>query len=59
MSLDVNEVRFEEGQNVPNTSQKPRKIQSVSEWWRCGKWSVMRTNNECLSNGEAEALGYF
>ena len=37
MSLDVNEVRFEEGQNVPNTSQKPRKIQSVSEWWRCGK----------------------
>ena len=35
--FDVNEVCFEEGQNIPNSSQKSKKIQSVTEWCRCGK----------------------
>ena len=37
VDLDVNEVCFEEGQNIPNSSQKSKKIQSVTEWCRCGK----------------------
>ena len=59
VSLDVNEVCFEEGQNIPNSSQKSKKIQSVTEWCRCGKWGVMHTNNESLSCSEVEGLGYF
>ena len=37
VSLDVNEVYFEEKQDIPNMREKSRKIQSVTEWCRCGK----------------------
>ena len=38
VSLDVNEVYFEEKQDIPNIREKKsRKIQSVTEWCRCGK----------------------
>ena len=36
-SLDVNESCFEEEQDIPNTREKSEKIQSGTEWWRCGK----------------------
>ena len=59
VSLDVNEVYFEEKQDIPNMREKSRKIQSVTEWCRCGKWDVMRLNVEYFSCVEVEALGYF
>ena len=59
VSLDVNEACLEEEQDIPNTSEKLRKRQSVTEWCRCGKWDVMYTNIEYLSRGEAEASGFF
>ena len=34
VSLDVNEVCFEEKQDIPNTSEKSRKSQGVTEWCR-------------------------
>ena len=37
VSLDVNEVCFEEEQDIPNTREKSWKSQSVTEWCRCGK----------------------
>ena len=37
VSLDVNEVCFEEEQDMPNTSEKSRKSESVTEWCRCRK----------------------
>ena len=37
VSLDVNEVCFEEGQHIPNAREKSRKSQSITEWCRCGK----------------------
>ena len=36
-SFDVNEVCFEEEQDIPNTREKSRKSQSVTERCRCGK----------------------
>ena len=36
VSLDVNEVCFEGEQDIPNTREKSRKSQSVTEWCRCG-----------------------
>ena len=59
VSLDANEVCFEEEQDIPNTREKSRINQSVTEWCRCGKWGVMHTNVEYLSCSEVEALGYF
>ena len=43
VSLDVNEVCFEEKQDIPNTREKSRKSQNVTEWCRCGKRGVMHT----------------
>ena len=43
MSLDVNENVFEQEQGIPNTCEKSRKIQSFTEWCRCGKWGVIDT----------------
>ena len=41
VSLDVNEVCFEEGQDIPNqpnTRETPRKShQMVAKWRRCGE----------------------
>ena len=37
VSLDVNEVCFEEEQDIPNTRKKSRKSQNVTEWYICGK----------------------
>ena len=34
VSLDVNIVCFEEEHNIPNTLEKSRKSQSVTEWFR-------------------------
>ena len=59
VSSDVNEVCFEEEQDIPNACKKFKKIQSVTECYRCWKWDVMHTNVEYLSCGEVEALGYF
>ena len=59
VSLDVHEVCLEEVQDIPNTREKSRKSQSVTEWCRCGKRDIMHRNIEYLSCREAEALGYF
>ena len=59
VSLDANEVCFEEEQDIPNTCEKSRTNQSVTEWYRCGKWGVMHTNVEYLNCSEVEALAYF
>ena len=37
VSLDVNEVCFEEEQDIPNAREKSRKILSVKGWCRCGR----------------------
>ena len=37
VSLDVNEICFEEEQDIPNTREKSRKSKSITEWCRCGK----------------------
>ena len=37
VSLDVNELCFEEEQDISNTHEKSRKRQNVTEWCRCGK----------------------
>ena len=57
--LNVNEVCFEEEQDIHNMHEKYRKSQSVTEWCRCGKWGVMYTNVEYLVCNEVEALWYF
>ena len=44
VNLDLNEICFEEVQNILNTREKSRKSQSVNEWCRCGKWGIMHTN---------------
>ena len=39
VSLDVKEVYFEEEQeslDIPNTREKSRETESVTEWCRCG-----------------------
>ena len=39
VSLDVKEVCFEEEQeslDIPNTREKSRETESVTEWCRCG-----------------------
>ena len=59
VSFDVNQICFEEEQDIPNTREKWRKSQSVDEWYRCMKWGVMLTNVKYLSYGEVEFLGYF
>ena len=48
VSLDVNEVCFEVELDIPNTCEKSRKSQSVTEWSRCGKGDVMHINIEYL-----------
>ena len=58
VSLDVNEVCFEEKQNIPNTREKSRKSQNVTEWCRCGKRGVMHTYVKHFYS-DVEALGYF
>ena len=37
VSLDLNKVCFEEKQDIPNTREKSRKSQGVTEWCKCGK----------------------
>ena len=37
VSLDINKFCFEEGMDIPNTREKSRKNQSVTECCRCGK----------------------
>ena len=59
VSLDVNEVCFEEEHYNPDTCEKSIKSQSVTEWCRCGKLDVMLTNVEYLKCGEVEALRCF
>ena len=57
--LDVKKVRFDEEQDIHRTHRKSRKIQSVTDWYRCGKCDAMDPNVECLSCGEVEPLKYF
>ena len=59
VSLDENEVYFIEEQDIPNTLEKWRKSQGVTEWRRCGNYDAMHTNLEYLSCGKVEAFGYF
>ena len=54
MSFDVQEVCFDEEQNILDTREKSRKSQSVTEWCRCGKCRVMDKNIKCLSCVEIE-----
>ena len=37
VSLDLNEVCFEEEQDIPNAREKSRESQIVTECCRCGK----------------------
>ena len=37
VSLDVNEVCFEGEHDIPNTREKSRKIQGITEWCTSGK----------------------
>ena len=59
VSLDVDKVCFEKEQNIPNTCQKSRNVQIVTEWCRCGKLGVLHANVEYLSCKKIEALRYF
>ena len=59
VSLNANDVCFDEGQDIHNTREKSRKSQGFIKWCRCGKWGVMDANAECLSCGKVEALGCF
>ena len=59
VSLHINEVCFEEEQDIPNTREKSRKSQSVTECYRCGKRVVIHTDVKNLSSGDVEALGDF
>ena len=58
LSRYINEVCFEKGRDIPNTREKSRKSQSVTECGNveCGKLGVIHTNVEYLSYGEVEAL---
>ena len=47
VSLDVKGVCFDKEQDMPNTPEKSRKSQSVTESRRCGKCRVMDANAEC------------
>ena len=58
MSFDVQEICFDEEQNILDTREKSRKSQSVTEWCRCGKCGVMDKNIKCLSCVEIETLRY-
>ena len=49
VSLDVKKVCFNEEQDIPNTREKSRKSQRVTEKCRCAKCGVKDTNVECLS----------
>ena len=55
----MNEVSTDEEQVVPNTCEKLRKSQSVTEGCKCGKCGVMETDIECLSCSEVKTLGCF
>ena len=59
MSFDINKVSFEEEQTIPNTHEKSRKSQSITEWCRCGEWGALHTNVVYLSCGKIEAFIYF
>ena len=59
VSLDVNEVCFDEEQDISNTRENSRKTKSVTEWCRCRKYGTMEANDECSSCSKVEALGYF
>ena len=59
VSLGINEVCFDEEQDIPNTREKSRKSQRVTGLCRCGKCGAIDTNVKCLNCGEVEALGYF
>ena len=50
---------FDEEQDIPNTSEKSRKNQSVTECCECGKCRVMDIYVECLSCSKVEVFGYF
>ena len=46
-SLHVNEVCFDEVEDISNTFEKSRKTQSVTEWCRCGECGIMDWNVKC------------
>ena len=58
VKLDVNEVCFDEEQDISNTCEKSKKDQNVTGC-TCRKWDVMQTNVKSLSCPKVEALGYF
>ena len=49
VSLGVNEVCFDKEQDIPNTREKSRKSQTVTESCRCGKCGVSRTISQLYS----------
>ena len=57
-SLNVNKVCFDEEQDIHKIREKSRTDICITEWYRCGKCGEMKTNVECLSCSEVEALGY-
>ena len=48
VKLDVNEVCFDEEQDIRNTCEKSKKDQNLNGC-TCGKWDVMQTNVKSLS----------
>ena len=59
VSLDVNKFCFDEEHHIPDTGEKSRKNQSITEWCSRGGKGVMDTNTECLSFSKVEVMEYF
>ena len=55
INLDVNKICFEEEHDIPNTPEKSRKSQSITEWC-IYMWEMRHKYMNC---SEVEALGYF
>ena len=56
--LSVSVVLYR-NQSIDTTREKSRKSQSVTAWFRCGKWGAIHRKFKYLSCGEDEVLGYF
>ena len=46
INLDVNKICFEEEHDIPNTPEKSRKSQSITEWCIC-MWEMRRIVHKC------------
>ena len=56
MSLDVNEVCFDEERDIPNTREKSTKGPIITGWCKCRTCGAMDTDVKCLSDGEVKQI---